>query len=101
MIKDKYIRFMKESAENIPNKDISKKTIDNISTKLFLILIIFQYGCIKVRNYLFSYIYSSFFLTQKYLDGITYLFKNMMSIWVWVKITMMQNSFPYYSTSSV
>ena len=35
MIKDKYIRFMKESAENEPNK----KTIDNISTELFLILI--------------------------------------------------------------
>ena len=41
MIKDKYIRFMKESAENKPNKDISKKTIDNISIKLLLILIIF------------------------------------------------------------
>ena len=67
MIKDKYIRFMKEAAEKKPNKDISKKTIDNISTKLLLILIIFQYGCIKVRNYLFSYIYSSFFFNAKIL----------------------------------
>ena len=67
MIKDKYIRFMKESAENIPNKDISKKTIDNISTKLLLILIIFQYSRIEVRNYLLSYIYASFFFNAKIL----------------------------------
>ena len=35
MDKEKYIRFMKELAENLhPNIDLSKKSIDNISTKL-------------------------------------------------------------------
>ena len=56
MIKDKYIRFMKESAENEPNKDTSKKPIDNISTKLLLILVVFTFTSLfcSVNSVLFT-----------------------------------------------